>query len=75
MPTAKSHKTVYLEAGIWYNEKEDKIRIAAKGKHSFITTVNRDPASRRGHPKLFRKLARFLRAHGAPAPEEVTPGD
>lgn len=68
MPTTMSRKTVHLEAGVWYNEKDDKIHIAAKGDHGFITTVNRDPASPRGHPNLFRKLAQYLRDHDAPAP-------
>lgn len=68
MPTRKPRKTVRLEASVWYNEEDDKIHIAAKGDHDFITTVNRNPASLRGHPNLFRKLALYLREHGAPAP-------
>ena len=73
MPTRKTRKTVHLEAGVWYNEKDDKSHIAAKGGHSFITTVNWNPASRRGHPNLFRKLAQYLRDHDAPAPASLGP--
>ena len=73
MPTRKPRKTVHLEAGVWYDTKDDKIHIAAKGDQGFITTVNRNPASLRGHPNLFRKLAQYLRDHDTPAPEEGTP--
>lgn len=64
---SKNGKTIYLQVGVWYNEDHDRIHIAATKE--FITTVNANPKSKRGHPNLFKKLARSLREHGVPAPE------
>ncbi len=60
-------KSVTFELRIWWDPESEKIKMAAQDL--FITTVNDRPASKRGHPKLFRKLARVLRDHGAPAPD------
>jgi len=62
-------KTVKLDVGIWFNEKTGHIHIAAPG--SFISTVSNDPASKRYHPNLYRKMAKALREAGAAAPTEV----
>lgn len=63
-------RTVRLDVGIWYNEASGHIHVAAKD--SFISTVSADPASKRYHPNLYRKLADCLRNAGAPAPDEAT---
>jgi hypothetical protein len=60
-------KTVNLEVGIWWDEADGHIHLAA-GKEDFITTVNNDPSGVRGHPNLFKKLAKVLRDHGVPHP-------
>jgi hypothetical protein len=61
-------KTVYLRIGVWWNEEQGHIHIAAQDVEGFHTTVNDDPESMRGHPNLFRKLAGVLRDAGAPYP-------
>ena len=70
MATTKPGKTVYLEIGVWYDEKRGDIHIADKDR-GFITTVNANPASDRGHRNLFNKLAKCLRKAGVPAPDTV----
>ena len=55
-------KTVRLEVGVWYNESTGNIHMSAPSVPGFkVTTVRRDPASKRGHPHLFEKLALCLR--------------
>ena len=74
MSASGSGKTVYLEVGVWWNEATGHIHLAAKDVEGFITTVCDDPASIRGHPNLFMKLAKVLKDAGAPHPaitEEV----
>ncbi|MCY3627940.1 MAG: hypothetical protein F4223_00795 [Rhodobacteraceae bacterium] len=69
---AKNGKTIYFQISAWYNEENDRIHITSgskKGAKGFITTVNADPKSKRGHPNLFKKLAKFLREHDVPAPD------
>jgi len=69
MKASKTGKTVYLDVGIWYNEDQNNIHITAKDIHGFHTTVSANPELKRGHPNLFRKLAKCLRESGAPHPE------
>lgn len=64
-------KTVKLDVSIWYNARTGHIHIAARDRR-FISTVSADPDSARSHPHLFRKLAKYLRDAGAPAPERET---
>ena len=62
-------KTVYLDnVGIWWNEDQGHIHITVQGITGFHSTVNPIPQSKRGNPNLFYKLAKCLRAVGAPHP-------
>ncbi|MER8465990.1 hypothetical protein [Mesorhizobium sp. M1396] len=61
-------KSTKLNVSVWYSEKSNRIHIAGGG---FRSTVNADPDSKRHHPNLFKKLARYLRDAGLPAPDEV----
>tara|TARA_B100001939_G_C16423234_1_gene397428 strand:- start:48 stop:284 length:237 start_codon:yes stop_codon:yes gene_type:complete len=70
MKKSELGKTVYLEMGVWYNEEQGSIHLAAKGVEGFHTTVNANDESKRGHPNLFMKLARCLRDAGAPYPKD-----
>ena len=69
MRTSKPGETVYLEIGIHYVKAKDHILLSTRDTFSSITTINRDPASKRGHPNLFAKLAKVLEEAGAPHPE------
>ncbi|TIU01168.1 MAG: hypothetical protein E5W55_01120 [Mesorhizobium sp.] len=60
-------KTAKLELSVWYSEKSRRNHVAGGG---FRSTVNADPASKRYHANLYRKLAKFLREAGMPAPME-----
>ena len=71
MPKRGSPKTVRVEIGVWYEESDGKIRISAPSVPGFkLTTVNRDPKNRRGHPHLYEKLAQLLRDKSVVAPPE-----
>ncbi|EYD74497.1 hypothetical protein Rumeso_03793 [Rubellimicrobium mesophilum DSM 19309] len=59
---------MYLDLGVWYDAEQDQIHLTARDVPGFHTTVGRNPASKRGHPNLFGKLARALRDAGAPHP-------
>ena len=59
-------RTVRLELSVWYDDKSRHIKLAGKGLTA--STVSNDPASRRYHPNLYRKLAKCLREAGVPAP-------
>ena len=62
-------KTVYLDnVGIWWNEDQNNIHITVRGTAGFHSTVSGNPDRKRGNPNLFYKLARCLRAVGAPHP-------
>lgn len=69
MHTSKPGNSVYLDMGVWYDKQQGHIHLAARKVDGFHTTVNNDPSSVRGHPNLFRKLARVLRDAGAPCPD------
>ena len=68
MKNSKSGKTIFLQMSIWYNESTGKIHLATPEVPGVITTVNDNPESKRGHPNLYMKLSKCLRAAGAPAP-------
>ena len=61
-------KTTTVSLEIWWNPEDRSIHIATKDSATFISTVNDDPTSVRGHPHLFQKLASILRKDGKPAP-------
>ena len=61
-------KTITLTLGVCYDAGQDRIHIATHDHGGLITTVNADPASKRGHPNLFLKLAKCLAEAGAPHP-------
>ena len=61
-------KSVYLDVGIWWNEDQKSIHMTVKDAPWFHTTVREDQKGKRGHPNLFYKLAKCLRAVGAPHP-------
>jgi hypothetical protein len=70
MPEASGPgRSVYMEVGIWWDAEQGHIHLTAKNVSGFHTTVSLDPASKRGHPNLFAKLAKVLRDNGAPYPE------
>ena len=60
-------KSAKLELRVWYDEKAKRIKLAGKGLTA--STVSNDPRSKRYHPNLYRKLAKFLSDTGLPAPE------
>jgi hypothetical protein len=68
MASTGKTKTVTFEVSIWWNPEDRKIRLARIGPEAFIATINNDAQSMRGHPKLFRELAKILKKAGAPAP-------
>ncbi len=59
-------KSVKLEVRVWLNQKTRHIHIGGKGLT--VSTVSNDPASRRYHPNLYRKLSKVLQESDAPAP-------
>lgn len=61
--------TAYFELSVWYNERTGHIHLAVPRSEWFITTVNNNKASKRGHPNLYRKLARALREAEVPSPD------
>jgi hypothetical protein len=69
MRLSKEGKTVTFEVSVWWNPEDKKIHLASKESETLIATVTNNPTKRRGHPKLFRELAKILREAGAPAPE------
>lgn len=71
MRKSEPGNSIYFEVGVWYDEEQGSIHMAAKGAPGFHTTVRQDPTLKRGHPNLFKKLVKCLRDNGAPAPPEV----
>lgn len=69
MRLAKHGKTVTFEISAWWDEAHQKIHISSKESKTLIATISNDPSKKRGHPKLFRELAKVLREAGAAAPE------
>lgn len=63
-------KTITLDrVSIWYNQDNERIHITVRHNGiEEISTVNADPASKRGNPNLYYKLAKCLKAAAAPHP-------
>jgi hypothetical protein len=59
-------KSEKLELWVLFDEKSGRIKMAGKGLTA--SSISGDPASKRYHPNLYRKIAEFLRAEGKPAP-------
>ncbi len=57
-----------LQIHVWYDEKQDVIKMRIAGE---LTSVNNDPASKRGNPSLYKKLAAVLRDNGKAFPAGV----
>lgn len=68
MEKSEPGNAIYVKVGVWLDQKTGAIHIAGKDVSKFHTTVNNKPASKRGHPNLFMKLAKCLREAGAPHP-------
>ena len=66
MEKSDTGRTVYPRIGIWYREDSGHIHLSIEGQG--FSTVGADPAGKRGHPHLYRKLARLLREAGAEHP-------
>ena len=62
----RSGKTCYAKIGIWFDEEACDIHLSIPGQG--LSTVNADAVSIRGHPHLFKKLAKVLMAEGKPHP-------
>ena len=69
----RSGKTGSVTIGLWFDEEAGDIHLSFPG-HG-LSTVNGDPASKRGNPHLFNKLAKVLRDQGKPHPEVVQKWD
>ena len=68
MQSDATHNTVTFEMSAWYDEKDGSIHLAFLGRDGFITSVNNNTESNRGHPHLFQNLAVCLKKAGAPSP-------
>ena len=73
MSNQDSPKTARLDVGIWFNQSTGHIHLAAKDQ--FISTVSNDPASKRFHPNLYKKLAKALRDANRPHPNPSPEGE
>ena len=73
MSSKVGSKTARLDVGIWFNETTGHIHIAAKDQ--FISTASNDPASKRYHPNLYRKLSQALRDADKPHPNPSAEGE
>lgn len=71
--TERSGKTGKVTLGIWFDEGAGDIHLSVPG-HG-LSTVGSDPASKRGNPHLFNKLAKALRDQGKPHPQIVEEWD
>lgn len=69
MKASGGSKTIYLNVGVWYNEKQGRIHLNVKGAAQPMTTISADPQRERGHPHLFKKLAMCLKEAGMPHPD------
>ncbi|MFN4207158.1 MAG: hypothetical protein ACK4HG_12220 [Agrobacterium albertimagni] len=68
--TAGNTKTIPLTISVWYDEKTEHIHLAAPDTDWFHSTINDREGSVRRHANLFRKLGKFLRDAGVPAPAQ-----
>jgi len=62
--------TAYLSIGAWLDDDTGHIHLTLPHSKWFHTTVTADSNSVRGHPNLYRKLARALKEAGVPAPAD-----
>jgi len=69
----RSGKTAEVTIGLWFDEEAGDIHLRLPD-HG-LSTVNPDPASKRGHPHMFNKLAKVLRDQGKPHPAVVEEWD
>jgi hypothetical protein len=57
---------------VWYDQKTGIIHLGSNEKDQalddFHVAVTEDPVKRNGHPTLFKRLKKILKAKGAPAP-------
>lgn len=66
----KGGRSVEMTIKFWWDPRKGTIQLRGEGRPaSLISTVSPKPASKRGNPNLFWKLAEQLRKAGAPAPE------
>ncbi|MBZ9859710.1 hypothetical protein [Mesorhizobium sp. CA12] len=65
--------TAYLSIGAWYDVETGHIHLTLPHSGWFHTTVSADEESKRGHPNLYKKLARALKEAGVPGPDVVDP--
>jgi hypothetical protein len=65
----KGGNTAYLNIGAWYDAETGHIHLTLPRSGWFHTTVSPDPDSKRGHPNLYKKLARALKEADVPAPD------
>ena len=69
---SKKGNTVTISVDVWYDQKTGIIHIGSKetdqALDDFHVAVTDDPAKRNGHPTLFRRLKKILKAKNAPAP-------
>jgi hypothetical protein len=68
MRASKPGNSVYMNIGIWLNRETGAIHMTSSDVAGFHTTINADPKSKRGHPNLYKKLSKCLKAAGAPHP-------
>lgn len=71
----KGGNTAYLNVGAWLDQDTGHIHLTLPHSGWFHTTVSPDPASKRGHPNLYGKLAKALCQAGVPAPSETEADD
>ena len=64
---AVTNRSIKLELRVWFDPVSEQIKLAGPGLTA--STVSNDPASKRFHPNLYRKLATALRNEGVPAPD------
>jgi hypothetical protein len=69
----RSGKTGQITVGLWFEEDAGDIHLSIPG-HG-LSTINGDPASKRGNPHLFNKLAKVLQEQGKPHPAIVEEWD
>ena len=53
---------------IWYDDEQDVIKMRVAGE---LTSMNNNPASKRGNPSLYKKLAKVLRDAGEKYPSGI----
>ncbi len=64
--TEQKGKTATISIGVWFDDAAGDIHLSIPG-HG-LSTVSVNPASKRGNPHLFNKLAKALRDVDRPHP-------